>query len=245
MTKPYDDLSTKHITLTVKCVDDRWEFFYGGLVPVKQGTIAELKVPFNAITDERFKDRVTSEVSVKILDQNMPLIVALSDRSQNGAKIGSWPKHLPRQLPPGTTRFEEVLLGPARHNKESSQMTLSLEDGSGLWLRVKGLEKCELRTGTILIKKHDEQDQHIPAVSLNHAFTLLSERYETHRISHTGNVYERFFYQEPNGNWYPLKDLREGVLADIEREFLFKSWAEIERQLGWRPMPASSRESNR
>ena len=79
------------------------------------------------------------------------------------------------------------------------------------------------------------------AISLNHAFTLLSERYETQRISHTGSAYSRVFYQEADGRWYPLADLREGVLASVERRFIADAWRELERKLGWRPVVKSSK----
>src|SRR3546814_19856302 len=76
------------------------------------------------------------------------------------------------------------------------------------------------------------------AISLNHAFTLLSQKYETHRISNTGNVYTRIFYQERNGRWYPLKDLRTGVQVQAERKVMADAWADVERILGWRPLPS-------
>ncbi len=42
------------------------------------------------------------------------------------------------------------------------------------------------------------------------------------------------FYHEPSGSWYPLDDLRQGVLADAERALLQATW---EKKLGWRPPP--------
>ena len=76
--------------------------------------------------------------------------------------------------------------------------------------------------------------------SLNHAFTLLSRGYGIHRISNTGDVYTRLFYQDSDECWYPLDDLRRGVQAKVERRLLNELWAEIERKLGWRPFfPAS------
>ena len=51
------------------------------------------------------------------------------------------------------------------------------------------------------------------AVSLNHGFTLLSERYETDRLSHTGNVFKRvFFFDEILQRWLPLEEQRSRVL---------------------------------
>lgn len=47
-------------------------------------------------------------------------------------------------------------------------------------------------------------------MSLNHAFTRISEVYEPDRISHTGNVFERAYYK--NGDhWIPLEKRRDAL----------------------------------
>lgn len=54
------------------------------------------------------------------------------------------------------------------------------------------------------------------ADSLNHAFTLISERIEVKRRSHTGNVFRRgFVYLEET--WRSLRDLWEALLRLPER----------------------------
>lgn len=40
---------------------------------------------------------------------------------------------------------------------------------------------------------------------------------------------------------YPLANLREGVLASLERRFIADAWLELERKLGWRPVVKSSK----
>ena len=40
----FDPLWTSKVTVPVKRVGDLWEFFYGGDVPVKEGTLGELSV---------------------------------------------------------------------------------------------------------------------------------------------------------------------------------------------------------
>lgn len=102
---------------------------------------------------------------------------------------------------------------------------------------LKGLEKYELLSGAILMPDGFRE----PVASrLNHAFTLLLPEYEIHRISNTGNVHTRVFYQDSDECWYPLDDLRHGVQAKVEWRLLNELWAEIERKLVWRPFfPAS------
>ena len=76
----FDPLWTEKVTVPVKRVGDTWEFFYGGDVPVKEGTLGELSFSVASIADEAFRQRVTSQVSFKILEEDTTLMVALSDR---------------------------------------------------------------------------------------------------------------------------------------------------------------------
>lgn len=233
----FDPDWTEKVTVPVKKVGERWEFFYGGDVPVKEGTLGELTLSAHRITDEKFLKRVTQELTVKIIDEGTPLLVALSDRSKNNVRIGEWPKNYPASTPPGTTRFERITLGPVK-KKPGEQLKLDPEAArGGLWLKLKGLERCELQGSTVHMPDKFEPKT---ATSLNHAYTLLSQAYETHRISNTGNVYTKFFYQDLNESWYPLDDLRMGVQAAAERQLLNGLWDEVEKQLGWRPKPPSA-----
>lgn len=49
-----------------------------------------------------------------------------------------------------------------------------------------------------------------PATSLNHAFTRISERFEPHRISHTGNAFLCYYYQD-RGKFRRLDSLVDEV----------------------------------
>jgi hypothetical protein len=68
--------------------------------------------------------------------------------------------------------------------------------------------------------------------SLNYAFTRLSELFEPWRKAHTGSIYERVFYQERNGRWYQIKDLRERALASAERQLIKDLWLSVAEQFG-------------
>lgn len=233
----FDPMWTEKVKVPVKRVGSNWEFFYGGDVPVKDGTLGELTISASRITEEDFLRRVTQELKIKILKEGTPLLVALSDRSNNGFWPNGWPEKFPTATPPGTTRWERVHLGPAkpptRKATRSDGGEQVLPEG-GLHLRVRGLERCELLGSTVSMPDGFHEKT---ATSLNHAFTLLSEAYEQHRISHTGNVYTQIFYQDTDQLWYPLDDLRQGVRAEAERELLRNLWSKVEEKLGWRPAP--------
>ncbi len=239
----FDSLWTEKTTVPVKRVGDRWEFFYGGDVPVKDGTIGELTLSTNQISDAEFLQRVTAKLTVKVLEEGTSLLVALSDRSQNGSRIGDWPTPFPLNVPPGTTRWAQIKLGPPQKRNDEPQTDLIPETG-GLWLKVKGLERCELSSSTILLPDGFLMPEGLAdrsVKSLNHALTLLSQTYEKHRISNTGNVYTRVFYRDKDECWYPLDDLRSGVQAKRERQLLYETWAQIEMFLGWRPVSMPKR----
>lgn len=221
------------VTVPVRRVGKHWEFFYGGDVPVMDGALGELTLCASEITDHNFKSRVSREVTVRILGEGTELRIALSDRSQPHALLGHWPDPFPTAVPARTTRFEQVWLGPQLEVGRKSLFDEERKQG-GLWLKLKGLERSELHGSTIRMPDGAAKQY---AQSLNHAVTMLSEQYEQHRISHSGNVYTQVFYQEPDGRWYPLDDLRQGVIAGAERTLLKATWAEVEKQLGWRPAP--------
>jgi hypothetical protein len=93
-----------------------------------------------------------------------------------------------------------------------------------------------IQTEYWLVEVHLEQDLHIrirgdqeaklvvckcsiPALkreanSINHAFTVVSEVYETGRLSHTGNVFERAYALFRPKFWRPLDDFRIRAIAE-------------------------------
>jgi len=201
----YDPLWTEKVTVPVKRVGERWEFFYGGDVPAKEGSFAQLTLEAAHITNPQFREHVARELTVKILEEGTPLGVALSDQV-SGPPKPYWPDLRPIRAPAGTTRVERIHLGPSRLRSAAAQQDSDHLRG-GLWLKLKGLERSELRGSTVLMPPGFAQRE---AVSLNHAFTRLSQTYETHRISNTGNVYTRFLYQERDGPVAPAGRIAHG-----------------------------------
>jgi hypothetical protein len=242
----HDSDWSEQVTIPVMRVGDRWEFFYGGDVPVREGALGHLTLSSSQVSDSEFLERLQKPATVKVLNEGAPLLVALSDRDQGVFLPPGTKTRMSLKLPAGTTRLVQVRLGPARNKaiqRKLDEDDESIDDGSGgLWLKVKGLDKAELLGSTIQMPDGFEEPF---AISLNHALTMLSERYEKHRISHTGNVYTRVFYQESNDYWYPLADLREGVLAGAERQLMVDAWQALEKQLGWRPVAKPSKKKGK
>ncbi len=225
---------SRRISLPVQRVNGQWEFLYGGDVPLPDGAIAELVVDSGSIRDRDFLNLISQELAVQVLPLGTPLLVALSDQSHGWQQAEAQPRPtIPLQfLPPGSTRFITVHIGP----KSKRQSDLFSADEGGLWLRQTGLDRCELECSPILMP---EGCAKAVAQSPNHAFTMLSEQYEQHRLSHTGNAYTQFFYQEADGQWLPLSVLRDGMFKRAETSLIHLAWQQLETKLGWCHMPPS------
>lgn len=237
--------SADYITLPVRLVDGHWELLYGGKTGIRDGAYGELRVLLASIEDTQLRNRLARTVTVKVLNQGTELLVALRDRnaSYNPDKTTYID---PRELPAGCTRLEKIWIGPP------SRSTSRIEPKEGgLWIRQRGVDKTDLVCSSVVLPNDLPLRRELPfgnATSLNHACTLLSEAYETHRISHTMNVYEHVFYQEPaspDARWWSIERLRSGVIADMELHIMTDAWRQLEEQLGFRPIGPESRGAQR
>jgi hypothetical protein len=232
------NLIPKRLKVPVHIVNGRWEFFYGGAVPVAEGTQAEMVIDSARITDDDFLRRVTQRVVTHCLPRGAQLMVGLSihaptrhavlyhpnSQGPKSIAVDSW------HLPSVSTQFVPVTLGQVRQTPATEMFW---EEG-GLWMVVSGLGECELVSSSVDFPEELEMES---AQSLNHAFTKLSERFETHRLSHTGSVYARVFYLESDLRWYPLEYLKSAALGRAEHAVMAASWQAIEDQLGWCKFP--------
>lgn len=223
--------SHKTLRIPIKCVDGQWELLYGGAVKVKNHSLAELLISGSRISDPALLGALTKKRLVRILDEGVELRVALTIQPPLAPELT---KHL---VPTDemrealmtsklsvNSRFVRVNLG----GPTESQIKAGEKTG-GLWLALEGMEPRELKSSTVKLPEIPDID---PAISLNHAFTVLSKLFEPWRKANTGSIYERVFYQEANGKWFPLKDLRAKELAGAERAVIQELWSEIKRQLG-------------
>ena len=222
--------STRRLRIPVRFVDGTWECAWGGAVPVRNDTEAELVVQRTAIADKAFLKSIERKGRHKVLDEGTTLLVCLTMKAKTQA-----PEALRRLLKPydyfrgtiattyldywnpGSIVFVEVTLaGP-----DNKQARLFDTNRGGLWLMTEGAEAVGLASTTVLLPCAISTK---PVASLNHAYTKLSEIFETWRISHTGNIYTRVLYRERNGIWYPLNVLRNKALEKQEQEIARNLW---------------------
>ena len=201
-----------------------WHRDEGGAVPVRDGATAELIVRQRDIVDDEFLASMLKEDTIRVLQEGNPLYAYVMVKDVD--KIDpSLRDHLLRpQKVSNMVAIEfldnwsggDLCLVEVKLGKLDPQATTNPDDdeGGGLWLRVRGRDVVGLVTSQIELPK-GITDRRIS--SLNHAFTVLSEVFEPWRTSHTGNIYERFLYQEENGKLYPLELFRDEALAKQEQ----------------------------
>ncbi len=215
--------------------------FYGGGVPIKNGTVGSLVIEKSAVEDEEFLARLKQTSDHKVLDKGTKVLVALTIKNHNDGtpspalikhlrSMGSLSKHLGTEyfttVRSPDTQFVEVTIGPPINEKQQEFP----KDGGGVWLRLQGAQAKSIHVSSVIVP-NEISTQNLD--SLNHAFTLLSEVYEPWRKSHTGNVYERILYQEKNKKWYPLEVIRRAAIAEAEHELIRAQWEKISKTLGF------------
>jgi hypothetical protein len=221
---------SRQLRIPVRLVNGQWEFKLGGQVPVKEFSDAELVLHRSAIESNAFLDLMEERARHKVLDEGTPLRVSLTVKPENppskelkqllipydemSQQIGAEFMDNWSAVPPSFVQVE--IAGP-----NEKQARLFDTERGGLWLVTRGIEADGLASTRIVLPKEISVE---PVGSLNHALTKLSEAYETWRISHTGNVYERVLYRERNGKWYPLDLLRNEKLEKQEQEIAKGLW---------------------
>lgn len=229
---------SSQIRIPVRLIDGTLEYFYGGQVPVADGISAELLLDRIHITDEAFLEAVTKPTKHKIFEIGTELLVALTIRPESALKPALKELLIDRKniklsadyyktIRSQNTCFVRVCVG--QQLGEQPQLPLLTDPNAGVWLELKGLEPEAITTSPIFVPNVVSKE---PLISLNHAFTKLSEAYEPWRLAHTGSIYERVLYQERNSRWYPLSVLRDAAQAKDEHALIKEQWKVIQEQLG-------------
>lgn len=226
------------LRIPVRFVDGKMEYEFGGPVPLREGTQAELVLGANSITDEAFLRAMELPGQHRVLPEGAKLLIGLNvmDRKifagfesvfRNIADmIGKIVFAAGDVASSSLTSLVEIALSKPT---EKQQRLYGSEDG-GLWLSTKGIRATGLLSSTIKLPDGISEE---PATSLNHALTILSEKFEPWRISHTGNVYQQVFYQEGNGKWYALDYLRNEKLAKAEMQIANHLWSKFLAEMTW------------
>lgn len=176
----------KTVSIPVRAIHGRLEYLNGGGIPdIRDEAVCELIVDEYTLLDD--PSRFQREEPVKLLDAGTTVAMAVRRDT------------IPQERIDRT--YSLRLRAVDRHSK-SRWVKVELKED--LHLRLRGSKNYELM----------ECKCHIPALgagaeSLNQAYTLVSQVFEPHRRSHTGNIFRKCFtWSTGDKAWVPLDWLR-------------------------------------
>ena len=192
----------KTARIPVIMTDDGLKFFYGGNLPaIKEGAIADLIVPEYCVLDQFKLSLIKKDFIKPFLSEGTILMARLSERSID--KSDQFLRRI-NTFPPKVGRFAKIILDEE------------------LKIKFRGTKNPELLecNCTIPALKNEK------VKSVNHAFTLISEKFEEHRTSHTGNVFEQVYFNENSDVWVRLHERRNYLFKEFEYELfcLCRQW---------------------
>ena len=191
----------RRVVIPIVVRSDELRPFYGGDMPkFKEGTIGELILDDESFLDPNDLDRFSVEYDQIILRGETQLFACMRLRDE---------------FPSTPDVVQGITVDPPLDHK-SGLIPFTLE--TDLVLHLRGtkpaeLERCTCRLDTIAGAR---------AVSVNNAYSQLSERYEPWRKSHTGNVFTEVYFLE-DGIAKRLDLLRQRATAELEKELFRRS----------------------
>jgi hypothetical protein len=154
---------------------------------IADGAFVELVIPSWAVSDDSDRRKLQSKRIIEMLPAQESVWLGLSRNAVNAKRRANFPDATGGAAA-GYLVAEVILLEP-------------------LFVSVDGSERTKLNAC-----RCDIRQMSLEAKSLNHAYTLLPEEFETNRMSHTGNVFRRGFVHQ-NKRWLSLDELRLVLVA--------------------------------
>ena len=185
------DSLLKTVKIPVRIVNGKVNYYYGGELPsIGNGAVGELIIQEYDVEDNNFLSVCQYEEKIEILKQGTILMFAVNTNS-TPEKLKPYAKWIKTRDYKSYLYVEAELLTPLK-------------------LLIRGSKKSNLLEANCLIPCLN-----ITASSLNNALTIISQEFEPERKSHTGNVFDKCYYQDGQ-LWNPLEDLRLRVEDSFE-----------------------------
>lgn len=194
------DPYSKMVRIPIIIKNGKIEFFFNGPLPeLEEGAIGELVIEKGFFKDQKLADMLVETRKVPVLKKDTILAVLLKPERDYES-------------------FDHFLFydWDIRYRRLGS-----LDRGCFIKIKLDETLYLELR-GTKLpllckAKCHSIEKISVCAESLNEMYTLLSQKHEGYRRSHSGNVFRKIFYRfDEDKRLHPLGELREN------REILFR-----------------------
>ena len=175
----------KHLRIGVRFEGSGFVLLDGKPLPkLAEGSVADLVVAPESIKDESIRFSLTSEKSMNLLEKGATVMIGVSPNMIEDI-------------------FAEGLIPASALSIPSPYLFVAVVLNADLWLQVRGDQEARLSSCTCTITALGAK-----ADSLNHAFTVISQAFETKRRSHSGNVFERAFAHDDSGALQTLDTFR-------------------------------------
>lgn len=175
---------------------------------IRPGALGELVMQADSVDNPAIVEALNGSASTTLLSKGELVWVRLVSKDAST---------------PGLVRFEDDVPHPRMIGHQFAPVTLE-ED---VRLVTRGTKRGQLEKALCLVRVGQGR-QSSAATSLNHAYRLLSEAFESHRVSFGGNIFEAAFVRRQTG-WISLDALRTAAEA-AAREEVDRAVEAIERQ---------------
>jgi leucyl-tRNA---protein transferase len=191
----FPDTFKKTVKVPVRIVGGQVHFFYGSELPRTRDTIGDLVIPYHSLIDKNDAAELAAEQTSVLLPAGSTLLINL--------KVDGRPEGIIKR----ENLTDDLPFSPA-------DAFVRLELREALVLLHRGTKSSVLNPCNCYLPDIKEE-----AMSVNHAYTIASKKFETQRRSNTGNVF-RHVYHCRNGRWEELGWLRERLDAQFEAKYL-------------------------
>lgn len=174
----------KTVRIPVIINNGKVRYYYGGDLPeIGNNVIGELILPEHSVKDERFVSISQMEEEIEFIAAGNTLMFSVSKKS----------------VPQDKEEYLKII--PTQTWTSDAFVEVSIKEP--LKLLIRGSKKPILSNVKCFIPSLGKE-----VISLNSAYSAISEIYESHRTSHTGNVFDKCYYKHDN-LWYTLDHKRQ------------------------------------
>lgn len=184
------------VVIPVRVAGKRFTFAYGDRMPaLVDGARADVVVECDAVEDKYLLNLLQTDQAIALLQPQASVLIAVRPSGISQDLLAKTYDHDKRLRLPGCGYVETHLTQPLR-------------------LRLSGSRRAAFSGGHCEIPALDNRR----AISLNQAYTFISEVFEPERQSHVGNAFlSGLFYNDAIGAWSRLEDLRTAYELQFQK----------------------------
>jgi len=187
---------------------------------IEENAIADIIIPDYSIKTKEYDQLFSKEININFLNKDTELYVRLIIPGSN-----YWKSDVSQKLRDISLEEINYIL---KVNEVVRKKSSTLFVDNSCFVKIILMEELRLQYRGTKSSRLNSCGIAIPilrvnAESLNHAYTLLSQKFQTHRIAHTGNVFTHFYFLDKDSDQFrDLDSLRQKRESEMNIELLNK-----------------------